>query len=89
MIERYERAKALWSGDLTSAIPNTTLFPVWIEESHSFWYEKQLTGGKEFRLVDAEKATNELAFNHHSLAKALSRVSNQGLCADNLPILSQ
>ena len=82
----YERAKALSQGLLKSAVPNSLLFPVWIKDSNTFWYERQLSGGKEFRLVNAQTASNELAFNHEALAMALSEATGEQVSANHLPI---
>ena len=77
ILSRYERAKALSQGILKSAVPNALLFPVWIKETNSFWYERQLADGKEFRLVSADTASNEPAFNHEILAKTLAEASGE------------
>ncbi|MDC0000212.1 S9 family peptidase [Porticoccaceae bacterium] len=83
---RYERAKSLSRGMFDPSVPNTLLFPVWIKESNTFWYERQLSDGKEFRLVNAETASNELAFNHEALAQALAEANAEQVAANNLPI---
>jgi dipeptidyl aminopeptidase/acylaminoacyl peptidase len=86
ILTRYESAKTLSQGMFKSVVPNSLLFPVWIKETNSFWYERQLTEGKEFRLVNAEAASNELAFSHETLAKALAEASGESVDANNLPI---
>ena len=48
--------------------------------------ESSVQVGKEYRLVNAKIATNLLAFNHYEFARALSKVSNQEVSAQNLPI---
>ncbi len=72
MQARYERSRELYQegqklmmnsmqavkNPLTMA-RNTTLLPVWIGDSDSFWYERQLKSGREYRVVDAKKGTNE------------------------------
>ena len=86
VLSRYEKAKALSQGLLKSAVPNSLLLPVWIKDSNTFWYERQLSDGKEFRLVNAETASNELAFNHERLAIALAEATGEQISANNLPI---
>ena len=86
MLAYYERAKALLQGMYKPSVPNALLFPVWIKGSNTFWYERQLTDGKEFRLVNAETATNELAFNHETLAAALAEVLGEPVDENNLPV---
>ena len=87
MLSRYQRAQHLQQGMFSDHVArNTSLFPVWIEGSNSFWYEKKFQKGKEFRLVDAEEGTNSIAFNHQLLAQALSEATGQNIDANNLPI---
>ena len=65
---------------------NTTLFPHWIGDTDSFWYERESRSGKIFRVVDAKAKTNNAAFDHDKLSNALSEASGETLTADNLPI---
>ena len=84
---RYQRAATLQQGMLNRHfIPNDILFPHWIEQSDCFWYERILKRGKHYRLVDAKAMTNDAAFNHETLARALATVAGQDVEADNLPI---
>ena len=66
MQARYERAKKFYQEgsrliansmeavkEPLSLARNTTLLPVWIGDSDSFWYERQFETGREYRLVDA------------------------------------
>ncbi len=58
MEARYQRAQYLMQGmESTKVAPNTTLFPVWIEDSGCFWYVRESRQGKTCRLVDARSAT--------------------------------
>lgn len=88
---RYERAQSLVQGIWTKKISlNSTVFPVWIGESDCFYYSRDIrvssgSVGKEYRLVNAKAATNEMAFDHQALAKALSSTSKQTVDAYNLP----
>jgi dipeptidyl aminopeptidase/acylaminoacyl peptidase len=60
--------------------------PHWFADETKFWYRNDLKGGaKEFVLVDAEKGTRELAFDHTKLAAALSKESGTAYKADRLP----
>ncbi|MDA7853126.1 S9 family peptidase [Porticoccaceae bacterium] len=87
MEARYQRAQALMHGMHTKNIAlNATLFPHWIGESDCFWYERETKTGKQYRLVDAKKATNEIAFDHTVLGHALAKASGQTINADDLPI---
>lgn len=83
----YQRAQTLLQGVWNRNIAfNTTLIPHWIADSQHFWYEREFREGREFRLVDAEARSNELAFDHHALAQALAESAGQEVDAKDLPI---
>ena len=87
MHARYKRAEHFNQGMFGKAVArNTTLFPVWIEDSNSFWYERELDRGKKIRLVDAEQGLNVDAFNHQALAAALAAATGKAVDAEDLPI---
>ena len=67
---RYEKAKCIYNNPQR----NDTIFPHWIDEGHQFWYIRKTKNGKEFRLVDPEEKSNEVAFDHSSLAVALQEL---------------
>ena len=91
---RYQRAQNLRSGIFNQKLHfNDAVFPIWIDSSDCFWYERTLnTGsqadgrGKEYRLVNAREASNTLAFDHKVFAAALSKSSEQTVDATDLPI---
>ena len=81
---RYLCAKALLQ---KHTVLNSQVLPVWIPNSQCFWYEKQLPGNaKEFRLVNADLASNSCAFDHQALALALSEAAGQPVDMHHLPI---
>lgn len=87
MEQRYQRAQALMQGYLTKSVAfNTTLIPHWVGDTDCFWYEREFKQGKEFRLVNAAKGANKIAFDHQALAGALSEACRQQVNADDLPI---
>ena len=96
MEARYRRAHALMQGFGTkSLVQNETIFPHWIIDASNtstncFWYERGTRvgnrSGKEYRLVDAKKRTNTLAFDHELFTCALAKASNQEVNAQELPI---
>ena len=87
MVARYQRAQSLMQGLFSTSIAcNTTVIPHWIGASDCFWYEREYTVGREFRLVDAKLLTNEIAFDHGDLARALTKASGQNIDAEDLPI---
>ena len=89
MISRYQRAQALEQGFMTKKVAfNTTLYPTWIEDTDCFWYKHDEKTSFEYRLVDANKKCNQVAFDHQALAFALSKVSGKEVDAENLPLES-
>ena len=92
---RYQRAQILMQGIYSQKlVRNTTVFPIWIDETDCFWYERDtkvdVAGvykyGKEYRLINAELGTNEMAFDHKALAKSLNTAIGQSIDHFNLPI---
>src|SRR5262249_31072516 len=60
--------------------------PHWFFDNKKFWYRNDLRDGmKEFVVVDAERGTRELAFDHSKLAAALTQGSGKQCTADKLP----
>lgn len=98
MIACYRRAESVLAGFGTSnLVQNDMLAPHWIDESDYFWYERatkmsdgdSITIGKEYRLVNAKAASNEPAFDHDALAKALASASGKEVAEvdkNSLPI---
>src|SRR5947207_1600469 len=69
----YERANSLRK--LTAnKVFKTEVKAHWFGNDTRFWYRNDLAGGgREFVLVDAEKATRRLAFDHERMAAALTK----------------
>lgn len=87
MLGRYQQAQHLIQGILSNRLVlNDAVFPHWMGNSDYFWYERETREGKEYRLVDAQAATNEAAFEHKILASMLETASGQSIDPDNLPI---
>jgi dipeptidyl aminopeptidase/acylaminoacyl peptidase len=60
--------------------------PHWFHDNTRFWYRNDLRGGtREFILVDAERGTRAVAFDHAKLAAALSDAAGTKYQADKLP----
>ena len=84
---RYERAAALECGEFGKSVAfNTTVYPHWIEGTSTFWYVREARHGQTYRLVDAKAGLNRSAFDHHSLACALTEASGEAVEADNLSL---
>lgn len=89
MMARYQCAQTLMQGLRTQrVVKNDNLLPHWIAQTNYFWYERTHKTGKEYRLVNAQTLVNKLAFDHTSLAGALSKAVNQKVNAQDLPITS-
>ena len=70
----------------TKGVYRDKVAPHWFASETKFWYRNDLKGGsKEFILVDAEKGTRDLAFDHAKLATALSKAAEANYRADRLP----
>lgn len=84
----YQQAQNLidgvWSKKL---VINDGVFPHWIGDSEFFWYQRDTHNGKEYRLVNANLASNNLAFNHEKLAVALQASSGQIFNSFDLDII--
>src|SRR5437764_15271860 len=60
--------------------------PHWFHGDTRFWYRNDLReGAREFIVVDAEKGTRDLAFDHKKLAVALTKAAGNPYVADKLP----
>ena len=69
-----------------SGVYRDKVTPHWFADETKFWYRNDLKGGaKEFVLVDAEKGTRALAFDHAKLAASLSKATSEEYRADRLP----
>ena len=70
----YERAQTIQELTVINA-PG----PVnWIGDTRSFWYAKQVKGGTQYMLIDAENETRNPAFDHQRLAAAIIPGQNHG-----------
>ncbi len=92
LLDRYNNAKQIIKG-LFSNTPaiNTIVRPTWIDNTDCFWYKRESKSSSnkiktEFRLVDAQTATNTSAFDHLLLAIALSDVTGEHVDAEALPL---
>lgn len=88
VLERYQQAQNFMDGiSSKTMVINDAVFPHWIGDTDCFWYQRDTVEGKEYRLVDAARASNELAFDHQALAKALETAAAKPVDAQDLPIL--
>ena len=92
--DRYRSAQAFMQGYATqNLIQNDNIEPIWIC-SGRFWYIRTYKTehdhadsiGKEYRLVDVNKRSNSLAFDHSSLAIALASATAQNINPQDLSL---
>lgn len=65
---------------------NDTVLPHWVKGTNYFWYKRQIKSGFEFRLVNAEFASNTVAFDHNEMANVLTEASGKAVTPNNLPL---
>ena len=56
-----------------------------IGRTHRFWYRKAIKGGEEFMTIDADMQQKRPAFDHASIAHALSEATGHPYSALKLP----
>jgi dipeptidyl-peptidase 4 len=94
VLARYQRAQTLMQGMFKhNIVPNTTVYPTWIEDTDYCWYAREIKKedepiptGKEYRLVNAQALTNTPAFEHQGLAAALAEAVQQEVHPRDLPL---
>ncbi len=63
--------------------------PQWSSDGDRFWYKRNLEDGRyQFRLVNAKDGSNQAAFDHELVAKALAELIGSKVSADRLPVRS-
>ena len=95
ILARYEQAQHIIQGMLTKKLVlNPAVFPHWLTETNEqgdsvFWYQRDTRQGKTFCLVNASTGESAPAFNHQSLADALTLALDKNesdIDPDNLPL---
>ena len=94
-LTRYQRAQQLEAAAMGHLKPvlNDRVVPHWLEGGEQFWYVREVRENskassdhaREFRLVDAASASNQQAFDHQILARALANASGETVVAADLP----
>ena len=82
----YERSANLRK--LTEGkVLNRRIEPRWSADGNRLWFRRETSGGgREFILVDAEKATRQQAFDHTRLAAALKKAGVKDARKESLPV---
>lgn len=85
MRERYRRAEAMLHRNVKSLVFNLETPVRWLPDSTAFWYRSEAAWGHRFMLVDAESGRQREAFDHPSVARALSVVLGRTVRPLRLP----
>ncbi len=80
----YKRADSLFRNN--ERVYSANIQATWIPESHNFWYINSTAKGKEFMMVNADKATKTIAFDQEKLAKKISEITGKKELPYKLPI---
>lgn len=83
----YDRALGLRE-KLQGLVYDVPERPVWIDNTHRFWYRKSVKDGFEFIIADAAAAAKGPAFDHARLAAALAAASGEKVDPKSLPFNS-
>ena len=87
ILRRYNVAKSIVEGFLSNdLVLNDGVFPHWIDGSQCFWYQRSVTSGIEYRIVDVEMASNRAAFDYVALVKAFNDLLGGQLDTDSFAI---
>lgn len=81
----YERAAALMGPNLIKRVRNGFMKPQWIADRDEFWYRRESASGHNFVVVDVATGATRPAFDHQTLAAALSKAAQKPLTATGLP----
>ncbi len=79
----YKRAYGL-NNRFKNTVYRNGVQPTWLGNAHSFWYVTTTPKGKEYYLVDADKANRRLLFDTDKLTKALSRETGKSIKQSDL-----
>jgi dipeptidyl-peptidase 4 len=73
--------------EATPQVYRERIQPHWFADDARFWYRNDLRGGaREFILVDAVAGTRQPAFDHASVAAALTELTGKPIEAEQLPV---
>lgn len=81
-----ERMQKMHPRTLLPKVKNAFVVPHWIGKSDDFWYQRQTHDGSVFVIVDAATGRSRPAFDHQSLAAAVTKATGETASAEHLPI---
>jgi dipeptidyl aminopeptidase/acylaminoacyl peptidase len=82
--EDYQRAESVKTR-YQNKVYNAPVTFQWIKGQHSFWYLNQTPAGKVFYLVNADKRSQAIAFDHAKLSNSVSAILHKRIDATALP----
>lgn len=71
-IEDYKRAYSVKETYSAKQVLYRDVTPVWIPDTHIFWYVRHTEKGREYVKVNADKSLRTPLFDHHALAGLLN-----------------
>ena len=84
--DRYADAASFIPPTVNSLVRNATVKPHWVGDRDHFWYRRKTAEGSAFVLVDPQAGLSAPAFDHESVAAALSELYGLAITASALPI---
>lgn len=82
----YQLAERFSAPKVQKMIYSLNVKPVWLKDGNSFWYAYQTSQGVNYYLVDCQKETKKLLFDHVDMAAKLSTITGDPMEAKNLKI---
>jgi dipeptidyl-peptidase 4 len=87
MRDRYERAEAQLSWNLSGTLYRARVTPQWMDDDQ-FWYRATVADGTEFMFADPANGVRKPAFDHERLAATLDEALERDVSAFDLPFRS-
>ena len=84
-VTRYHRAERLLAWNVNPLISGGAVAPQWMSGGNRFWYRNQTATGAEFVVVDPERRSRGLLFDHDRLAAAMSLAADTSFAGPKLP----
>ena len=80
----YQDAGKLLEANLKGLVKNSSVTPNWLGSSGYFWYERDLSNGKEYVLVNIKDGSKAPLFDHEALASELQAVTNSEISSTEI-----
>ena len=84
-VTRYHRAERLLAWNVNPLISGGAVAPQWMSGGSRFWYRNQTASGAEFVVVDPDRPSRALLFDHDRLAAAMSLAADTAFDGRKLP----